>query len=100
MSALSKIDSQGSSYIQCSHTNGLIYEVQLYIMYGAACSVAVKLLDLDPHGRWFDSWCGHYEIHTAVGPLSKALNSTLLHGECLLLSLINCKSLWRKASAE
>ena len=57
---------------------------------GAACSVAVKLLDLDPQGRWFDP--------PAVGPLSKALNPTLLQGECLLLSLINCKSLWIKAS--
>ena len=63
----------------------------------ATCSVAVKLLDLDPQGRWFDPWCGHDKICTAVGPLSKALNPTLLQGECLLLSLINCKSLWIKA---
>ena len=33
----------------------------------------------------------------SVGPLSKALNPTLLQGVCLLLSLINCKSLWIKA---
>ena len=38
----------------------------------AACSVAVKLLDLDPQGRWFDPWCGHDKICTAVGPSSKA----------------------------
>ena len=36
---------------------------------------------------------------TAVGPLSKALNPTF-QGVCLLLSLINCKSLWIKASAK
>ena len=46
--------------------------------------------------RWFDPWCGHDKICTAVGPLSKALNPTLLQGVCLLLSLINCKSLWIK----
>ena len=34
----------------------------------------VKVLDLDPQGRWFDPWCGHDKICTAVGPLSKALN--------------------------
>ena len=62
-----------------------------------ACSVAVKLMDLDPQGRWFDPWCGQDKICTAVGPLSKALNPTLLQGVCLLLSLINCKSLWIKA---
>ena len=66
----------------------------------SACSVAVKLLDLDPQGRWFDPWCGHDKICTAVGPLSKALNPALLQGVCLLLSLINCKSLWIKASAK
>ena len=33
----------------------------------------VNLLDLDPQGRWFDPWCGHNKIYTAVGPLSKAL---------------------------
>ena len=47
---------------------------------GAACGVVVKLLDLDPQGRWFDPWCGHGKICTAVGPLSKALNPTLLQG--------------------
>ena len=45
-----------------------------------ACSVAVKLMDLDPQGRWFDPRCGHDKISTAVGPLSKALNPTLLQG--------------------
>ena len=55
---------------------------------------------LDPQGRWFDPWCGHDKICTAVVPLSKALNPTLLQGVCLLLSLINCKSLWIKASAK
>ena len=63
-------------------------------------SVVVKLLDLDPQGRWFDPWCGHDKICTAVGPLSKALNPTLLQGVCLLLSLINCKLLWIKVSAK
>ena len=67
---------------------------------GAACSVAVKLRDLDPQGRWFDPRCGQDKIRAAVGPLSKALNPTLLQGVCLLLSLINCKSLWIKASAK
>ena len=43
----------------------------------AAWSIVVKLLDLDPQGRWFDSRCSHYVICTAVGPLSKA---TLLQG--------------------
>ena len=44
--------------------------------------------------------CGHDKICTAVGPLSKALNPTLLQGVCLLRSRINCKSLWIKASAK
>ena len=65
-----------------------------------ACSVAVKPLDLDPQGRWFDPRCGHDKIRTAVGLLSKALNPTLLQGVGLLLSLINCKSLWIQASAK
>ena len=69
-------------------------------MKAAACSVVVKLLDLDPQGRWFDPWCGHDKICTAVGPLSKALNPTLLQGVCLLLSLINCKLRWIKESAK
>ena len=47
---------------------------------GAACSIEVKLLDLDPQGQWFDPWRGHNKICTAVGPLSKALNPTLLEG--------------------
>ena len=37
-------------------------------------------LSLDLQGRWFDPWCGHDKISTAVGPLSKALNLTLLQG--------------------
>ena len=45
---------------------------------GAACSVVVKLMDLDPQGRGFNPMCGHGKICTAVGPLSKALNPTLL----------------------
>ena len=49
----------------------------------AACSVVVKLLDLDPQGRWFGPWCGRDKICAAVGPLSKALNPTLLQGVCL-----------------
>ena len=28
----------------------------VFIIQGAACSVAVKLLDLDPQGRWLDPW--------------------------------------------
>ena len=47
---------------------------------GGACSVVVKVMDLDPQGRWFDPRCGHDKICTAVGPLSKALNPTLLQG--------------------
>ena len=62
----------------------------------AACSIVVKLLDLDPQGRWFDPWCGHGKICTAR-PLT---NPPLLQGVCLLLSPINCKSLWIKASAK
>ena len=34
----------------------------------------------DPQGRWFDPWCGQEKICTAVGPLSKAINLTLLQG--------------------
>ena len=48
----------------------------------------------------FDPNSCHDKICAAVGPLSKALNPTLLQGVCLLLSLINCKSLWIKASAK
>ena len=47
---------------------------------GAACSVAAKQLDLDPQGRWFDPRCGRGKICAAVGPLSQALNPTLLQG--------------------
>ena len=48
--------------------------------FGPACRVVVKLVNLDPQGRWFDPWCGHDNICTAVWPLSKALNPTLLQG--------------------
>ena len=67
---------------------------------GTACSIVVKVLDLHLQGRWFDPWCGHDKICTAVGLLRKALNPTLLQGVYLLLSLINCKSPWIKASAK
>ena len=50
----------------------------LPVLSRAACSVVVKLMDLDPQGRWFNPWCGRDHICTAVGPLSKALNPTLL----------------------
>ena len=50
----------------------------------------VKLLALDPQGRWFNPCYGHDKICTAFGPLSKALNRPLLQGVFLLLSLINC----------
>ena len=53
------------------------------IFVGAACSVVVKLLDLDPQGRWFDPWCGHDKmIRSAqlLGPLSKALNPSIAAG--------------------
>ena len=66
-----------------------------------ACSIVVKLMDLDPQGHWFDPWCGQDKICTAVGLLSEALNpiGPLAQGVCLLLSRINCKSRWIKASA-
>ena len=50
------------------------------------CSIVVKLMDLDPQGRWFDPCCGQDKICTAVGTLSKALNPTLLQGyvSCLV----------------
>ena len=50
----------------------------------------IKLRDLDLQVRWFDPWCGHNKICTAVGPSSKALNPTLLRGGggCLLLSYL------------
>ena len=87
------VHSQGTTDSQCSnlfawlrmwkvHCRGLMLD-------GVdACSVVVKQLDLDPQGRWFDPWWGHDKICTAVGPLSKALNPTLLQAVCLLLSLI------------
>ena len=51
---------------------------------GAACSVVVKLLDLDPQDQWLDPWCGHDKICTTVGPLSKAPNPTLGYVSCLV----------------
>ena len=50
----------------------------------------VKLLDLDPQSQWFDPWCSHDKICTAVGPFSKALNPTLLQGyvSCLVWSVV------------
>ena len=56
--------------------------------------VVVKLLDLDPQGWWFDPWCGHDKICTAVGSLSKALNPTLLQGvrSVLVRSVLFCIS--------
>ena len=52
--------------------------VQLQLLLGQNQQLSIPLLDLDPQGRWFDPWCGHDKICTAVGPLSKALNPTLL----------------------
>ena len=90
---LSGLFSLNPTPLGCGKTGDLLYE-------WAACSIVVKLLDLDLQGRWFDPWCGHTKICTAVGPLSKALNPTLLQGVFLLLSLMNCKSLWIKVSAK
>ena len=58
-------------------------------------------------------WLRHFEIKVNNRPMtiyghkatfnmaiSQALNPTLLQGMCLLLSLINCESLWIKASAK
>ena len=81
-----------------SQTDGVQVWMILLVVY--SCSVVIKLLDLDSQGRWFDPCCGHDKICTAVGALSRAHNPTLLQGVCLLLSLINCKSLWIKTSAE
>ena len=64
----------------------LVLSLNIYCNLEMCCSVVVKLLDLHPQGRWFDPWCGH-KICTAVGPLSKDLNPTLLQGKCLLHSL-------------
>ena len=54
------------------------------------------MADWDPEGLGFKPQCSQCKISTAVGPLSKALNPALLRGggDCPLLSLINCKSLW------
>ena len=43
-----------------------------------ACSLVAKVHDWDPEGWWFKPQCSHDKIHAAVGPLSKALNATLL----------------------
>ena len=49
-------------------------------LHGTACSLVAKV---------------HNWVRTAVGPLSKALNPTLLQvRDCPLLSLINCKFFW------
>ena len=89
--------------------NWAIYIITIYHSYintafstntWAACAVVIKLLDLNRQGWWFDPWCGHNKIYSAVRPLSKAFNPGLLQGICLLLSLINCKSLWIKTSAK
>ena len=66
----------------------LMYTVKYPTVIRAACSVVVKLMDLDLQGWWFDPWCGQDKICTAVGPLSLALNPTLLQGVCLLLTLM------------
>ena len=63
-------------------------------VYRAACSVVGNLLDLDPQGRWFDPWCGHDKICTAA----QLLTPQWPEGGCLLLSLINCTSLWIKVA--
>ena len=60
--------------------------------YTAVFYIVVKLLDLDPQGLLFGPWCGHSKICTAVGPLSKALNPTLLQGGdvyCLVKSTVS-----------
>ena len=58
----------------------------------------VKVLDLELQGRWFNPWCGHDKICTAVGPLSKAFNPALLQEE--MSPVINSKLFWIKASAK
>ena len=50
----------------------------------AACSIVVKVLDLDTQGWWVNPWCGHDKICTAA---QKALNPTLLQGEMSPASL-------------
>ena len=67
------------------HVLEVMMDIYIIHKYRAACSTVVKVLDLNPQGRWFNSGqCGHDKICTAVGPLSKALNPTLLQGVCLL----------------
>ena len=61
-------------YLHCHFICVSVFSLQAVQAVGAACSVVVKLMDLDPQGRWFDPWCDHDKICTAVGPLSVALN--------------------------
>ena len=73
-----------ASFDTCKQTSLLRFHSFSFYLFNQdshSASVVVKLLDLDPQGRWFDPWCGHDKICTAVGPLSKALNPTLLQGE-------------------
>ena len=56
----------------------------LVVVEGAACSVVVKLMDLDPQGRWFDPWWGQDKICPAVGPLSKAPHCSRGYVSCLV----------------
>ena len=43
----------------------------------ATCSVVVKLMDLDPQGRWSFPGAATIRYARLLGPLSKALNPTL-----------------------
>ena len=72
-----------------SHT--ILFLSEMWYVMGAACSVVVKLLDLDPQEQWFDPWCGHDKICKAVGPLSKALNPTLLLLNSQVYSIAWCR---------
>ena len=49
-------------------------------MLGAAYHLVAKLFDWDPEGWWFEPQCNNNKIRAVVGPLSKALNPTLLQG--------------------
>ena len=44
----------------------------------ATCRLVAKIHDRDLEGWWFRPPCSHNKTHTAIGPLSKALNRTLL----------------------
>ena len=76
--------------LSCTLEPGLKRPAPLPSPIQNATSLSCQLLDLDPQGRRFGGRCSHDKICTAVGPLSEALNPALL------LSLINCKSLWMK----